>query len=146
MREARCSPIRVCINLKERICQEAAFEVMRVAILTAGIAHWNFAYRASEATRTFDNLCDAELRMETQQSGPTRWNTFGLIQRSERRFEIKDRAVCITSLRPLGVPEFTPVVCQIDNLPDRVAFTRDGPGRRIADGAEECYFVWNVVD
>jgi hypothetical protein len=48
----------------------------------------------------------------------------------------------------VGVPELTPVVCQIDNagfhsyLPDEVIFHRGGPGHRIADGSKECRFVW----
>lgn len=48
----------------------------------------------------------------------------------------------------LGIPEITPIVCQIDNagfnsyLPDAVIFHRDGPGHRISDGASECRFIW----
>jgi hypothetical protein len=105
-----------------------------IAILTGGIAQWNLAYRASETRRTFDNLCDAEIQVN--QSGPTRWNTLSIVERSERRFEIKiTRCLYHELATALGVPEFTPVVCQIDNaafnsyLPDRVAFSRGGPGR-----------------
>ena len=149
--ELAALPIWVYINLKERIGQEAAFEVMRVTILSAGIAQWNLAYRTSETKRTFANLCEAEIQVN--QTGPTRWNTLSVVERSERRFEIKiTRCMYHELATALGVPEFTPVVCQIDNaafnsyLPDRIAFTRGGPGRRIADGAKECNFVWDVID
>ena len=51
-------PLWLYINLKEKLGQKTAFEIMRVAILTGGIAQWNFAYRAAEEDRTFKNLCD----------------------------------------------------------------------------------------
>jgi hypothetical protein len=149
--ELAALPMWVYINLKKRIGQGAAFEVMRVAILTGGIAQWNLAYRTSEEKRTFQNLCDAELRVN--QSGLTRWNTMQVVERTERHFEIKITRCRYHELATsLGVPELTPVVCQIDNaafnsyLPDRVVFQRGGVGRRIADGAKECSFVWNLVE
>ena len=49
-----------------------------------------------------------------------------IVERSERRFEIKITRLYDELATALGVPEFTPVVCQIDNaafnsyLPDRV--------------------------
>ena len=45
----------VYINLKERLGERPAFEIMRVAILTGGVAQWNVAYRATEEERTFQN-------------------------------------------------------------------------------------------
>jgi hypothetical protein len=60
---------------------------MRVVILTGGIAQWNFAYRAAEKQRTFENLCDAEI--EVNKTGPTRWNALKVVHRFERRFEIR---------------------------------------------------------
>ena len=143
-------PLWVYINLKRRLGQQRAFEIMRVAILTGGVAQWNFAYRAAEKERTFDNLCDAEI--EVNKTGPTRWNTLEVVERTADRFEIKItrclyHELCVT----LGIPELTPVVCQIDNaafnsyLPDEVVFTRGGPGHRIADGKKECNFIWEVV-
>ena len=32
-----------------------------------------------------------------------------------------------------------------EHLPDKIAFTRGGPDRCIADGKKECNFVWEVV-
>ena len=144
-------PVWVYINLKKRIGQQKAFEIMRVAILTGGVAQWNFAYGAARKERTFKNLCDAEI--EVNQTGPTRWNTLDVVERSERRFEIKvTRCLYHELTTALGVPELTPVVCQIDNaafnsyLPDKVLFNRGGPGNRIADGKTECNFIWELVE
>ena len=144
-------PLWVYINMKDKIGQRQAFEIMRVAILTGGIAQWNFQYRAAEKERTFKNLCDAEI--EVNKVGFTHWNTMKVVERSERRFEIKiTRCLYHELTTALGVPELTPVICQVDNaafnsyLPDMVVFNRGGPGHRIADGKKECNFVWDVVD
>jgi L-2-amino-thiazoline-4-carboxylic acid hydrolase len=144
-------PLWVYINLKEKIGQQRAFEVMRVAILTGGLAQWNLQYGAAEKERTFKNLCDAEI--EVNKSGFTQWNTLEVVERSERRFEIKITRCLYHELTvSLGLPELTPVICQVDNaafnsyLPDKVVFNRGGPNHRIADGKKECNFVWDVVD
>ena len=144
-------PIWVYINLKKKIGQPKAFEIMRVAILTGGIAQWNFAYRAVDTKRTFANLCDLEI--EVNRTGPTRWNTLEIVDRSPQRFEAKvTRCLYHELTTVLGVPELTPVICQIDNaafnsyLPDDVLFHRGGPGHRIADGATACTFIWEVAD
>ena len=144
-------PLWVYINLKQKIGQRQAFEIMRVAILTGGVAQWNLQYRAAEMERTFKNLCDAEI--EVNKVGFTRWNTMQVVERSERRFEIKIMRCFYHELTiALGVPELTPVICQVDNaafnsyLPDKVVFNRGGPNHRIADGHKECNFVWDVVD
>jgi hypothetical protein len=144
-------PLWVYINMKKKIGQPPAFEIMRVAILTGGIAQWNFQYRAAERERTFEDLCDAEI--EVNKAGFTRWNTLEVVERSARRFEIKiTRCLYHELTTALGIPELTPVVCQIDNaafnsyLPDRVVFNRGGPNHRIADGNKECNFVWEVAE
>ena len=144
-------PLWVYINLKKKIGQRQAFEIMRVVILTGGIAQWNFQYRAAEKERTFGNLCDAEV--EVNKIGFTRWNTLKVIERSENRFQVKiTRCLYHELTTALGVPELTPVICQIDNaafnsyLPDKVVFNRGGPGHRIADGDKECNFVWDFVE
>jgi len=144
-------PLWVYIKLKRRLGQKRAFEIMRMAILTGGVAQWNFAYRATEEERSFKNLCDEEIKVN--RTGPTRWNTLEVVQRTERRFEIRiTRCLFHELTTAMGVPELTPVICQIDNaafnsyLPDRVVFTRGGPGRRIADGAKECNFIWQRYD
>jgi hypothetical protein len=143
-------PLWLYINLKEKLGQKTAFEIMRVAILTGGIAQWNFAYRAAEEDRTFKNLCDEEIIVN--QSGPTRWNTLEVVERTERRFEIKiTRCLYHELTTAMGIPELTPVICQIDNaafnsyLPDEVVFSRGGPGHRISDGAKVCNFKWDFI-
>jgi hypothetical protein len=143
-------PLWVYINLKKELGQKAAFEIMRVAILTGGVAQWNFAYRAAEEDRTFKNLCEEEIVVN--QNGPTRWNTLETVERTERRFEIKiTRCLYHELTTAMGSPELTPVICQIDNaafnsyLPDEVVFTRGGPGHRISDGARQCNFIWDFI-
>jgi len=145
--ELTALPLWVYINLKPRLGQTRAFEIMRVAVLTGGIAQWNLAYATIDRERKFAALCDQEL--EVHRTGPTRWNTLEVVARSERRFELKvTRCLYHELAQSLGIPEITPVVCQIDNagfnsyLPDDVVFHRGGPGHRISDGASECRFVW----
>jgi hypothetical protein len=143
-------PFWVYVNLKRRLGQAKAFEIMRVAILTGGVAQWNLAYQTLDRERTFANLCDLEL--EVNKTGPTRWNTLEVVDRSDRRFEVKiTRCLYHQLATSVGIPEVTPVVCQIDNaafnsyLPDRVTFNRGGPSNRIADGNSHCRFVWELT-
>lgn len=149
--ELAALPIWVYINLKKRIGQPKAFEIMRVAILTGGIAKWNLQYETVERPRTFDELFEEELRVN--QTGLTRWNTLEVVERTERRFELKvTRCLYHELTTSLGVPEMTPIICQIDNaafnsyLPDEVRFHRGGPAHRIADGAKECRFVLELAE
>src|SRR5262245_42947955 len=60
-------------------------EGLRDAILSGGVAQWNFANETITKERTFANLCDQEL--EVNKTGPTRWNTLEVVERTERRFE-----------------------------------------------------------
>jgi hypothetical protein len=76
-------PAWVYINMKKSVGQKRAFEIMRIAILTGGLAQWNLQYRASEKERTFKNLCDAEV--EVNRIGFTKWNTMEVVERKERR-------------------------------------------------------------
>ena len=145
--EIAALPICVYLNLSERVGKAKAFEIMRVAILTGGVAQWNLAYATVDKPRTFENLCEQELVVN--KSGLTRWNTLRVVERTDRRFEVKvTRCLYHELTTSVGAPELTPVVCQIDNagfnsyLPDEVLFHRAGVGRRISDGASECNFVW----
>jgi hypothetical protein len=145
--ELTALPLWVYINLKKRIGQHKAFEIMRVAVLTGGMVQWNIAYEAVDKGRTFENLCDEELLVS--KTGPTKWNTLEVMDRTPRRFEIRvTRCLYHELAQSLGIPEITPVVCQIDNaafnsyLPDSIVFSRGGPNRRIADGKSECNFIW----
>ncbi|HTX96362.1 MAG TPA: L-2-amino-thiazoline-4-carboxylic acid hydrolase [Mycobacterium sp.] len=104
----------VYLNLKQRLGQAKAFEIMRVTILTGGVAQWNLAYQTVEKARSFENLCDLEL--EVNKTEPTRWNTLEVVDRTDRRFEVKVTCCLYHELaRSLGIPEITPVICQIDN-------------------------------
>lgn len=142
--ELAATPMWIYINLKERLGQDKAFEIIRVALLTGGLAKWNLQY--DTRPRTFETLFEDELRVN--QTGLTRWNTLEVVEHEPRRFELKvTRCLYHELATALGIPEITPIVCQIDNaafgsyLPDRVLFHRGGPGHRIADGAPACRFV-----
>ena len=140
-------PIWVYLNLKIKLGQHRAFEVMRVALLTGGTAAQNLAFDTVRKERTFQHF--TELEIENNRTGLVRWNTMEVVERSARRFEIRITRCMFHELAvSLGIPEITPLVCQKDNamfnsyLPDAMTFDR-GPLRgRIADGKPECNFVW----
>jgi hypothetical protein len=54
--ELTALPLWVYINLKKRISQHQAFEILRVAILTGGMVQRNIAYEAVAKERTFENF------------------------------------------------------------------------------------------
>lgn len=100
-----------------------------------------------EKERSFANF--PALELEINKHGPTKWNTLQIVDRTDHRFEIKVTRCMYHELAvSVGVPEVTPVVCQIDNAafnsyaPDTMLFHRGGPKRRIADGQSECNFIW----
>jgi hypothetical protein len=147
--ELAALPLWVYLRLKKRIGAAKAFEIVRVAVLTGGIAQWSLAYDTVQRERTFENLCDQELVVN--KSGPTKWNTLEVVDRTPTRFEVRvTRCLYHELATSLGIPEITPIVCQIDNagfnsyLPDKVSFHRGGVGLRIADGAEDCHFIWEL--
>lgn len=149
--ELAALPMWVYARLKQRIGQPKAFEILRVALLTGGIAKWNLQFETVDRPRTFRNLLEQELRVN--QTGVTRWNTLEVVESTERRIELKVTRCLYHELATwLGMPELTPVVCQIDNaafssyMPDRVTFGRGGPGHRIADGAKDCRFVMELLE
>lgn len=142
-------PTWVYINLKKAIGQHRAFEIMRVALLTGGTAAQNLQFDTVHKERNFLNF--TELEIENNRSGLVRWNTMEVVERSARRFEIKiTKCMFHEFASSAGVPEMTPIVCQIDNamfnsyLPDEMTFSRGGVGHRIADGKRECNFVWDI--
>jgi hypothetical protein len=142
-------PIWVYLNLKKKIGQPKAFEIMRVALLTGGTAAQNLQFDTVYKERTFQNFADLEI--ENNRTGLVRWNKMEIVERTDRRFEIRITRCMFHELAVhLGVPEMTPIVCQIDNamfssyLPDEMTFDRGGIGRRIADGKRECNFVWEL--
>jgi hypothetical protein len=144
-------PAWVYLNLKEKIGQRKALEVMRIALLTGGLAQQNLLFDPVHTERTFDHLVEKEL--EINRTGTTRWNTLEIVERTRRRFEIKIVRCLYHELAvSLGIPELVPMICQIDNaafnayLPDQVTFQRGGVNRRIADGDAACHFIWELAD
>ena len=142
-------PAWVYLNLKKKIGQPKAFEIMRVALLTGGTAAQNLQFNTVHKERNFRNFADLEL--ENNRNGLVRWNKMEVVERTARRFEIRiTRCMFHEFAVSLGIPEMTPIVCQIDNamfnsyLPDEMTFDRGGIGRRIADGKRECNFVWEL--
>ena len=122
---------------------------MRVALLTGGTAVQNLQFDTVHKERNFDNFADLEV--ENNRSGLVRWNKMEVVQRTDRRFEIKiTRCMFHEFAASLGIPEMTPIVCQIDNamfnsyLPDEMTFDRGGIGHRIADGQRECNLIWEL--
>jgi hypothetical protein len=144
-------PLWVYMNLKEKIGQKRAFEVMRIPILAAGIVKQNILFDNVNKERNFENFIAQEL--EINRTGTTKWNTIEDIKQSEKKLEFKvTRCLYHEQTTSLGVPEATPLVCQVDNalfnsyMPEKMIFHRDGLNRRIADGSRECHFVWELVE
>ncbi len=149
MIELAALPAWVYLSLKKKIGQRKAFEIMRVALLTGGTAAQNLQFDTVHKERNFRNFMDLEV--ENNRTGLVRWNKMEVVERTTRRFEIKiTRCMFHEFAVYLGIPEMTPIVCQIDNamfnsyLPDEMTFDRGGMGRRIADGKRECNFVWEL--
>lgn len=144
-------PLWIYLNLKKKIGPKKAFEIIRIAILSAGVAKQNFLFGTVAQGRSFQTFADQEL--EINKTGTTQWNTLAVVERSDRRFEIIITRCLYHELAvSVGAPEITPIVCQIDNavfnsyLPDRMVFHRGGLNRRIADGSNECHFIWELLD
>ena len=142
-------PSWVYLNLKKKIGQHRAFEILRVALLTGGTAAQNLQFDTVHKERNFQNF--SELEIENNRIGLVRWNKMEVVERSARRFEIRITRCMFHELAiSAGIPEFTPIVCQIDNamfnsyLPDEMTFNRGLRGGRIADGKPECNFVWEL--
>ena len=142
-------PVWVYLNLKKKVGQHRAFEIMRVALLTGGTAAQNLQFDTVHKERNFQNF--SELEIENNRTGLVRWNKMEVVGRSARRFEVRITRCMFHELAiSVGIPEITPIVCQIDNamfnsyLPDEMTFDRGLRGGRIADGRLECNFVWQL--
>lgn len=140
-------PLWVYLNLKAKIGQHKALEVMRIVLLTGGVAQQNLLFDPVHTERTFENFIEKEL--EINRMGTTRWNKLQIVERTRQRFAIKIvRCLFAEVASSLGIPELLPMVCQIDNavfnsyLPEQMTFHRGGSNHRIADGAAECGFIW----
>lgn len=144
-------PIWVYTNLKKKIGQRKALEIMRIALLTGGTAALNISFDPVYTERTFDNLIEKEL--ENFRTGPIRWNQHKVVERTSKRFELNVIKCRYYELAvSLGIPELIPIICLVDNavhnsyLADQVIFHRGGVNRRIVDGSSECHFIWEKVD
>lgn len=142
-------PAWVYLHLKKKIGQAKAFEIMRIALLTGGTAAQNLQFETVHKGRSFPTFIDQEIA--NNRSGLVRWNAVEVVERTQRRFELKvTRCMFHEFATYLGIPEMTPIVCQIDNamfnsyLPDEMTFDRGPVGGRIADGRRECNFVWEL--
>jgi hypothetical protein len=141
----------VYINLKAKIGQRKALEIMRLALHAGGFTQQSLLFDPVYTERTFDHLIEKEL--EINQTGPTRWNTLEIVERTDQRFEMKIvRCRFVEMAVALGIPELIPMICGIDNavfnayLPDSVKFHRGGVNRRIADGNTACHFIWEKTE
>jgi hypothetical protein len=142
-------PLWVYINLKSELGPKKAFEIMRVPILAAGLVKQNLLFETVQRGRSFDTFIDQEL--EINQSGTTRWNTLEVRARTPERFELAvTRCMYHELTQSLGIPEATLLICQVDNavfgsyLPETLVFHRGGLNRRIADGCDQCSFIWEL--
>jgi len=140
-------PLWVYINLKNKLGEGKAFEIMRIALLTGGLAKQSLLFYSVDKPRTFKNFIEQEL--EINKTGTTKWNDLEIVVRNENKFEIKiTRCLYYELATFLQIPEATKLICQVDNavfnsyLPEEIFFHRDGQNRRIADGCNECHFVW----
>jgi hypothetical protein len=144
-------PLWVYVNLKAKIGQKKAFEVMKVAILTGGTAMQSILFETIKRERNFENF--SKLELEINKNGTTKWNKMEVIEKTQNRFELKvTRCLYHEFAKAAGVPEFTPIICQIDNavfnsyLPDEMIFQRGGRKNRIADGSDHCRFIWELAN
>lgn len=143
-------PLWVYINLKEKLGRDRAFEIMRIAVLTAAVAKQNMLFETLEKGRSFETFKEQEI--EINRTGTTKWNTLEIVEQTENRFELSiTRCLYFELAEALGVPEATQLICQVDNavfnsyMPEEVIFHREGIGRRICDGSPACHFVWEKV-
>lgn len=142
-------PLWVYVNLKARLGRAKALEIMRIALLTAGVAKQNMLFNPVERGRSFETFVEMEL--EINQTGTTKWNTLNIVRRELDLFEIEITRCRYHELTcEMGVPEMTPLICQVDNavfnsyMPEEMIFHRQGLGNRICDGAKKCRFIWQM--
>lgn len=140
-------PLWVYINLKNKLGEKKAFEIMRIALLTGGLAKQSILFDSVNKPRTFENFIKQELQIN--KTGTTKWNDLEVVCKDENKFEIKITKCLYHELTTsLQIPEATKLICQVDNavfnsyLPEKITFHRGGINRRIADGCNECHFVW----
>jgi len=136
----------IYIRLKEKIGQEKAFEIIRVSILTTGIAIQQANFRNVEVVRSFENLIKYQQKANVE--GSTKLNTMKIIEQTEKKYEFRiTRCVFLDLFTYLKVPELTSIMCSIDNaifnsyLPEKIIFHRNGMNRTMLQGNAYCEFV-----
>src|SRR5688572_6164265 len=82
-------PAWIYMNLRNRIGQRKAFEIMRVALLAGGTAAQNLQFDTVRKERNFQNF--EELEIESNRTGLVRWNRMEVVERSAQRFETRIR-------------------------------------------------------
>lgn len=134
------------IRLKEKIGQEKAFEILRVGILTSGLAVQQVNFRNVEEQRTFKNL--KKFQQQLNKDGITRLNTMEIIEESKNRYEFRiTRCLFYELFTYLKVPELTSIMCSVDNaifntyLPEKLTFHRNGINKTLVKGNKYCEFV-----
>lgn len=132
---------------RTRLSDDKALSLVKAIAIPLGLSVQMANFRYVEDERTPENLIRYQQR--TNREGPTRMNTMRIDRADNReyRFAVTGRCCFFDAFTALGMPELTTVSCEVDNAifnvysPDRIVFTREGAGRRIADGAGECSFV-----
>jgi len=144
-------PFWIYINLKEKLGQEKAFEITKICMLAGGVTIQSILFDSVHYPRDFKTFIERELLIN--QSGSTKWNVLEVKEKSDCRFELVVTKCMYHELTThMGIPEATPVICQVDNalfnsyLPEEMIFQRGGLNRRIADGSNDgCHFIFERI-
>jgi len=134
------------IRLTKRVGKSQAFEIIRVALLTSGLAVQQVHFRNVEAERTFDNL--KIYQKKANREGSTRLNSMEVIEENDHLYHFRvTRCVFHEFFSYLQVPELTSIMCSVDNaifntyLPEVLTFHRKGIGNTLYSGKKYCEFV-----
>ncbi len=141
----------IYIRLQKKVGREKAFEIVRVAITTMGLAIQQSNFKAVEAKRNFKNLI--RYQKIANKKGSTKLNLMQIIHETENKYEfIVKKCIFYEIFSFLKVPELTSIFCAIDNaifnsyLPEKIIFHRNGLNNTIATGKDFCSFVIEKID
>lgn len=134
------------IRLAKKIDKKRAFEIVRAAGLSSGLAVQQANFRSVEQPHAFANL--VKFQQLNNREGTTRLNTMEVIEQNENRYEFRiTRCLFFEFFSHLEVPELTAIMCSIDNaifnsyLPEEVTFHRNGLQKTFVSGHKYCEFV-----
>lgn len=143
MVEARALHLLCYLELKAKLGQARAYEIMRAVFLSEGIIRMNLEFDTLHG-RSFEKLTKKVVEFSRGLGLP-----FEVVQDSPDRFELRIGKCWFWELCcELGIPEATTLACQVDNaffssyLPDEVRFSHGTPCSRLVDGAEACHLVF----